>query len=299
MKGTVFDIQRFGLHDGPGIRTVFFLKGCPLRCAWCCNPESISPKPQLAYLENKCDACRQCVPACQHGVFRIDGQKVQVDYPACELDTNCIKNCPKGALKIYGEEKSTDEVIKIVEKDMPYYDNSGGGVTLSGGDPVFQPDFSLEILKKAKEKGIHTVIETSGHAPTEIFKKLPPFTDLFLYDYKISDEALHVKYTSKSNKLIKKNLEYLREVKQPVHLRCIIVPGINDDYKHFQAIADLSRDHENIRQVEIMPYHDFGRSKYKEIGWDYTLDIETMEKNEARKYVQQLKSMGGKNIKLG
>lgn len=299
MTGTIFDIRRFALNDGPGIRTVVFFKGCPLRCLWCCNPESISMEPQLAFVQKKCNNCGECIPVCQEKVFTNPKNQLKVNHEKCNLCRDCIETCTEEALKIYGYSAESGEIIEEAVKDKNYYENSGGGLTLSGGEPLYQPEFALEILQKAKQKNLHTCIETSGYASQQTFEQISPYTDVFLFDYKMTNESKHIKYTGKSNRKILDNLAWLNKQNKTVHLRCIIVPKLNDRLRHFKAIAELSEKYPGIEQVEVMPYHDFGVPKYREIGKPYHLEIDNVSKEQGKEWVEKLDKLGCKNVKLG
>lgn len=300
MKGIVFDIQKFALNDGPGIRTVVFLKGCPLKCVWCCNPESQKHVPQLGYLAEKCSHCMKCVDSCPEGVFSSKSDKLEVDFMACNTNGTCVDTCTDNALKIYGHEADAGNIMQEVEKDIPYYRNSGGGVTLSGGEPMDQFEFSMELFRKARTKNIHTCMETSGYAPTEQFEKIREYTDLFLYDYKLTDDFLHKRYTGVSKKQIIKNLDYLHEKDSEIILRCILIPGINDTKDHFEAIVGLERRYANLAGIEIMPYHEFGKNKYESIGKvPYGIGTSTVKQEQVERWLEKFKSMGAQKIKKG
>lgn len=258
--GMIFDLQRFSLNDGPGIRTTVFLKGCPLKCIWCHNPESKSSKPQLSYNPEKCVGCRKCL-ICPNDVHSFeDGHKV--DFSKCITCGKCIEQCDFGALTIYGYEATADEIIDIVEKDRIYYDVSCGGMTVSGGEPMFQPEFTLSLLKKSKERGIGTAIETSGYAKTEYFERIFPYVDWFLYDYK-ADKEHHKELTGVDNSLIIKNLSFLCNKKAKIILRCPIVPGVNENRV---ALENLVKTFPQIHSVEMLPYHSMWKTKAKNIG---------------------------------
>lgn len=290
MEGIIFDRQRFALHDGPGIRTVIFLKGCPLSCKWCSNPESIKLQPQLSFAEKKCTDEKNCFTVCQEDVFSDHFWKPRVDYLNCTLCGKCVEACPTGALKIYGYVADADEIITEVLRDKEYYENSGGGLTLSGGDPVFQFDFTMDILQKAKKAGIHTCIETAGFADSEKIKQLLPHTDLFLYDYKITNDRDHQYYTGVSNRNILNNLDLVLESGGKVVLRCVIIPGVNDNEEHFAAIAALSQ-HENVKDVEILPYHEYGKHKYKQLGKEaYELGVKTVDPELSKLWEEEIKN---------
>jgi glycyl-radical enzyme activating protein len=292
-QGIVFDIQRFALHDGPGIRTVVFLKGCSLQCKWCCNPESISPKPQLAYVSEKCRHCGACVKNCPENAVRLKPEVLQVDFKKCTSCGKCTLECPSGALKIIGKTMTVDEVMQEVEKDIPYYLNSGGGLTLSGGDPLLQADFSIALLEKAREKNIHTAIETAGYASRETIKRIHRVTDLFLFDYKITDRFLHSAFTGVKNSIILENLKVLNALQSGIHLRCIIIPGLNDDPGHFAAITDLVKRYSSIRKVELLHYHPYGKAKYRHIGKSYRFEAFTPDGcYDKATWVAELSKMG-------
>lgn len=293
MEGIVFDIQKFALHDGPGIRTAVFLKGCPLRCVWCCNPESQKLRPEISYNIGKCSGCNRCVHVCPLASLRTAGNKLVVDYQGCSACGECIDECTDLALKVYGYSISADAVLQEVLKDKDYYVNSGGGMTLTGGEAMVQFDFALALMKMAKEHGLHTAIETSGHAPTGKFEEIMPFTDLFLYDYKHTGNLLHQKYTGVDQVLICENLEWLHAHGANILIRCPIIPGINDTEEHFDGIATISRKYTNLQGIEILGYHDYGLSKYANLGMEaYPINSKSVSKETVNGWINKLKSLG-------
>ncbi len=297
MKGIIFDIQRFALHDGPGIRTVVYLKGCPLSCVWCCNPESNIRDIQLSYSHEKCNGCMECINVCPENCIYIDRGKVKIDFLACNSCGKCLDYCAQGALKIIGEEMDSDSIIHIVEKDIPYYQTSGGGLTLSGGDALFQFHFALDIMKKAKEKKIDICLETEGFGSIEQFKTILPFVNRFYFDYKITNSGDHKKYTGHDNNIVLTNLDFICNQKTVVTLRCPVIPGINDNYKHFKAITELSNKYKNIIDVQIMPYHDYGRRKFFNIGRiPYDISGQTVKQEKAQEWIKTLQNMGCNKI---
>ena len=207
--------------------------------------------------------------------------------------------CPTDALEIFGYKSDVGTIMQEVLKDRAYYENSGGGITLSGGDPLFQFDFALEVLKESKKENLNTCLETEGLGRREKFKKVLPYVDHFLFDYKITDDELHKKYVGISNKPILSNLDFLAKHNADIVLRCIIVPGINDNLKHFAAITSLNRKYENIKRIDIMSYHDYGRKKYRMLGEDYPLEIETVSEERAEEWKNKLIDMGCKNVQIG
>jgi len=280
--GIVFNIQRFSLHDGPGIRTTVFLKGCNLRCAWCHNPESMKKDPQISVNFNRCTSCGRCAAVCPEGVHRIEADGTHCLFPEkCRLCRACIEACPADAISVIGREYRPQEVIEVVLKDRIYYDRSGGGVTFSGGEPTYQHEFLLELLKLSKAEGLHTCIETNGMAQKEHLAEISPYVDLFLFDFKHYDDEMHKKYTGASNKAMLENLAFLNELSKELLLRCPIIPGINDTLAHFEAIKTLRRKYEHIRDVELMPYHTIGSGKWKNIGLFYSLaDLKAPSKEQ-------------------
>jgi len=269
MKGIVFDIQRCSLHDGPGVRTTVFLKGCPLRCVWCHNPESFLTRPQMMYDALKCSGCMACAGTCPKGAhIRIDSESGHgLDYSLCAACGACVPVCPNGALKIIGKEMDAGAVMDVVLRDAAYYRASGGGMTLSGGEPAAQFDFTLELLTLAKGHGLHTCMETCGQAVQRKYEQCLPFTDMILFDYKATDPARHAELTGMGNGLILANLDWLYHNGAGILLRCPLVPGINDDLEHLKGIAGLFHRYPKLLGVELLPYHNLGVSKSKKIGY--------------------------------
>lgn len=266
MKGTIFNIQKFCINDGPGIRTTVFFKGCPLKCAWCHNPESQQKKSELLYDSQRCVGCGKCAAACQVGAHAIKNGIHTYNRDCCTACGSCAEVCCSEALEIAGKEESVDGILHEVMKDKAFYDNSGGGLTLSGGEPMMQFDFVFELLKGAKACALHTCIETCGFADTEKMLTIAPFTDIFLYDYKLTDDNLHKEYTGVSNSLIKKNLYAIDTTDSKIVLRCPIIPGVNDNEAHFDGIARMANSLNNIIAIELEPYHSLGNNKYNKLN---------------------------------
>ena len=253
-KAMIFDVERSSFVDGPGIRTTVFFKGCNLACAWCHNPESQKRTPQLLFYQNKCTGCGTCRQKCPHGLA------------SCELCGACALYCPSNAREICGREYTLDEVLCEVKKDRLFYESSGGGVTFSGGECMLQIEFLCEALKKCKESGIHTAVDTAGHVPYTSFERILPHTDLFLYDFKCFDSERHKRYTGVGNELILENLARLLQSGKSIWIRIPIIPDVNDsvdEMKKIKAFLDL---HGAPEKIELLPYHALGEHKYAAMG---------------------------------
>lgn len=273
LSGIVFHLQRFSLHDGPGIRTTVFLKGCNLRCAWCHNPESFIAAPQISVNFNKCTSCQSCVAVCEKQIHQVDAEKkhILIHAESCIRCKKCIAACPQMAVELIGEPYTANQILTEVEKDRRYYDKTGGGVTFSGGEAAFQYDFLLECLALHKEAGIHNCLETNGILPEARLREISRYADMFLLDFKHSDDKLHQQYTGASNRQVYESLAILDELQKPVLLRCPIIPGVNDTQAHFRAICELKNRHANIAEAELMPYHNIGAGKWDGLGMTYTM----------------------------
>jgi pyruvate formate lyase activating enzyme len=299
-KAIIFDIQRSSLHDGPGIRTTVFLKGCPLNCVWCHNPEAAKVEPQLFFHYDKCTHCGKCIPVCPQNAHSILENTHSIDFDKCTLCENCVEVCNFDALKIVGKEMSVDEVMTEVMADFDFYKNSGGGITLSGGEPLFQYSFAKEILKRCKELGVNTCVETSGFVSPFKFRQLLPFIDGLLFDYKITDSEDHENYTGVPNHVILENRNAAYRYGTPIYLRCPIVPEINDNDWHFNAIAELSEKYPKLKSIELLPYHDMGNSKRISIGNSETLtELKTVTSETAQQWIEKLRLLGCDTAKIG
>jgi pyruvate formate lyase activating enzyme len=265
-SGIVFDIQKFSLHDGPGIRTTVFLKGCGLRCWWCHNPESQQPRPELLLRTELCIRCGACLAECPQAAIRRDGEQFITDRDVCARCGSCVAVCTADARELVGQEMTVEQVVDEVLRDVIFYNESGGGVTFSGGEPLLQGDFLFELLQACKAHELHTVVDTCGYANADILDRVRPYVDLFLYDVKVMDDARHRKVTGASNKLILDNLRYLAEHHHPVLVRVPIIPNINDDEGNLRQIGELVRSMPNIQEVNILAYHTFGKDKYERLG---------------------------------
>ncbi len=300
MNGLVFNIQRFSVNDGPGIRTTVFLKGCPLHCKWCHNPESISPDAQLILRSDRCIRCGDCFALCKnHAVRRVEGGFATV-RDLCVECGECVEVCNAEAREIAGKEMSKADVMKEVEKDVIFYEQSGGGASFSGGEPLLQHEFLLSILKACKERGIHTVVDTTGFTSPELLKKVSKFVDLFLFDLKTLDDQKHREYIGVSNSLILSNLKRLAEWNKEVIVRIPIIPEVNDDLIGIGAAGAFVASLGNVSEIHLLPYHTIGVEKYKRLGLEYEMeqtvppsaDDLSMIVKELRNYVPNV-SIGG------
>lgn len=261
VEGTVFDVSRYCLDDGPGIRTTVFLKGCPLRCTWCHNPESLSRSIEIGFDEKKCVNCGACVRACSNGAHQmIDGKHV-FDRSKSDGCTKCVEACEYGALTVIGKKMSVEQVMKIVERDRPFYNSSGGGMTISGGECLYQPAFTQALLVEAKRRGISTCMETSGYASSKKLHEMAEYVDTFLFDCKQMNAAKHQEVTGVSNELILNNLRLLDRLGKQIVLRLPIIPGINNEEEHFRGVGELADSLDNVLYLEVLPYHPLGLSK--------------------------------------
>lgn len=269
MQARIVEIKRMAIHDGDGIRTTVFFKGCPLNCVWCHNPESIGFRPQLSYIQKKCIGCGECVNVCKSGAQTIENGNHVFHREKCVGCGKCEEVCLGEALKLYGREMTVSELMPILLEDKDFYENSGGGVTLSGGECLMQADFCAELLKELKHNQIHTAVDTCGFASREAIDKVIPYTDIFLYDVKAFDEALHIKCTGQSNKIILDNLRYLDECGKKVEIRIPYVPEYNSG--EMEEIARFLSGLKNVTKVKVLPYHNYAGSKYEALGMENTL----------------------------
>lgn len=266
MPARIADISRFSTHDGPGIRTTVFLKGCPLSCAWCHNPETISPTPEVGYVARKCIGCGECVRVCPEGAHRIDDGTHVFDRALCVACGACAEVCLAEALTFYGREMTAAEIVSIALKDRTFYEQTGGGLTLSGGEPLLQAEACADVLGMAKREGLHTAVDTCGAVPWEAFERVLLLTDLFLYDLKQTDPALHRKYTGADNALILQNLRRLSESDAAIEIRIPVIPGVNDDARFREEADALLGDLAGIRAVKRLDFNPYARSKYEAVG---------------------------------
>lgn len=269
MKATIFEIKRFAVHDGDGIRTTVFLKGCPLKCVWCHNPEGISAKPELAYYAHKCIGCGECVNKCLQKAHKMGEKGHAFVRDLCIGCGACEEDCLGEALTHYGEEVTVEALLPKLLEDKEFYENSGGGVTLSGGECLLQADFCAALLKALKEAGVHTAVDTCGFVSRNAFDKVIPYTDVFLYDIKAIDPAVHKRCTGVENGPILENLRYLDSLGKKIEIRIPYVPGWNDG--EIEKIADFIKTLKSVTGVRVLPYHNYARSKYEALSMENTL----------------------------
>ncbi|MEG6616706.1 glycyl-radical enzyme activating protein [Peptococcaceae bacterium 1198_IL3148] len=284
-QGYVFNIQNYSVHDGPGIRTIVFLKGCPLRCKWCSNPESQSRQPELAYNSNKCigiNECMWCVEVCANGAITIEASaddinRIKVDRNLCNNCLKCADVCPAKALDVFGVLRSVNEVMDIVEKDNIFYSRSGGGITLSGGEPLMQADFAAALLKEAKRRRINTNIETCGHADWESMEKVCNYLDNIYMDIKCIDPVKHQEFTGVSNEKVLANFKKLTNCfpNIAVTVRTPVIPGFNDSEEDILAIINFIKGIPNVK-YELLKYHRLGEAKYGYIGREYLMETKSV-----------------------
>lgn len=265
-SGVVFDIRRYSIHDGPGIRTTVFFKGCPLSCFWCHNPESQDPKPEMLYRESRCIRCKACVAVCAHGAISWSGDAPVVDESRCATCGACADACAAEARERVGREMTVAEVMAEVERDTPFYEESGGGVTLSGGEPLLQPEFARGILEACRERGIRTALDTCGEAPWETIDSLRGYVDLFLYDLKAIDPERHREATGSGNELLLTNLELLSRHGHSIILVVPVVPGLNDDVESARRLGAFAAGLPRLNGVVLLPFHRLGMDKYGLLG---------------------------------
>ena len=293
MKGNVFDIQRYSIHDGEGIRTVVFLKGCPLRCRWCSNPESQAGHPEVFYISSRCIGCRTCVNSCPNGEVEAvpdteaSSYRIVVHHDRCRGDLSWVKACPTGALRVKGKWMESREVFDEILKDEVFYRRSNGGVTLSGGEPLLQPEFAEEILSMCREAGIGTAVETTGDVPWETLEKIRPLTDLFLYDIKAMDTNVHREWTGRGNERILENLKKLASSGAKIMVRTPLIPGVNDRKEDVLSILSYLKEC-GVTRYDILPFHQMGSGKYESIGISYSLSDMKVQEDA---YIEEIKRL--------
>lgn len=273
--GTVFNIQKFSLHDGPGIRTIVFLKGCYLACRWCSNPESQKPEPEVFYQQNNCLHCGRCVKACPQQAID-SAREGLIDRQRCNGCGKCAEVCPAGAMVLAGKTMTVEQVMEELRKDEVHYRRSGGGITLSGGEALAQPEFVAELLAACKACGWHTAMETTGIAAKKVLERVIPLVDLVLLDIKTFFRDRHEQFTGYPNDVVLQNALYLSEIAKNVAIRVPVIPGFNEDDRSIHAIALFAKHMKNVSRLHLLPYHSYGKNKYALLGRQYgMIDIST------------------------
>jgi len=299
VKGTIFNIQHFCIHDGPGIRSTVFFKGCQYACLWCHNPEGIPGSRQISFVKNKCALCGECAKILPEAHVFSDGvHTVCHDKITGELLSKSACACITKALTVVGDEITADEVLAQVKRDRKFYDESGGGVTFSGGEPTLQRDFLTALLKLASNEEIHTALETNGHCDFEYYKSIMPYVDLFLIDYKETDPAKHREYTGVDNALVIEIIEKLHNAGAQILLRCTIIPGLNDRDDHFEGIARMTQQHPNLLGAEILPYHKLAAAKADRFGIAAQQEFTPPFDATVEKWREKVTACGGRIVRM-
>jgi len=268
-RGLIFNIQKFSIQDGPGIRTTLFMKGCSLNCPWCSNPEGMSSEPEIMVGERKCISCKRCAEACGAGAISFDNDIRTIDWKLCTNCLECGKVCPSHAIQVMGEYKTVDEAFKIAAQDRDFYNTSGGGVTISGGEPLLQWEFVRDLFKKCRDAGFHTALDTTAYCPWESMEQVLKYTDLILFDIKHMDPQKHEEKTGVSNELILENLDKASNATTTkIWLRIPLIPGFNDSESNMQKTAELA-SRTRAEKISLLPYHDWGKGKYSSLGRQY------------------------------
>jgi pyruvate formate lyase activating enzyme len=271
LTGMIFDIRKYSIHDGPGIRTAVFFKGCPLECPWCHNPEGRSYQPELIFRPARCILCDDCLNVCPNAAVTRLGDEIRIDRTRCTVSGECAQACNAEALQVVGRKVTVAQVLTEIERDAVFFEQSGGGVTFTGGEPLAQPRFLLELLSECRNYNLHTAVDTCGFASWKTLDGIRPFVDLFLFDLKLMDEARHRQWTGMSNNRILSNLRRLSELGHQVIIRIPIIPGINDDEENLGQTAKFLTSLPNVPPVELLSYHNIAEGKYAGLGMEYPL----------------------------
>jgi len=301
VMGTIFDIQRYSIHDGPGIRTTVFLKGCPLRCSWCANPESWHSHPELSFINGNCTGCGRCMVVCPKHAIVLKDNKSVTDRQLCDNCGDCVVVCPNKARDLIARNISVAEVVAQIEKDEVFYRTSGGGVTLSGGEPTMQPEFCRALLKTVYEMGYETVLDTCGLVRWEILESIVKYVDLVHFDLKHMDDEAHLRYTGVSNGIILSNAKKLSLMGKPLIARVPLIPGVNDSLDNLRKTAKFCKQLPSLRRLDLLPYHRLGMNKFERLGRNYTLsELKAPDKNHIEDLANGIRALGlGIEIQVG
>ncbi|NOR15306.1 MAG: glycyl-radical enzyme activating protein [Candidatus Aminicenantes bacterium] len=299
-SGLLFDIKHYAIHDGPGIRTTLFFKGCPLNCWWCHNPEGISPKPELMFKSSRClPECSLCVQSCPNNALAKNNGLLHIETSQCRLVGECAKICPTLALEKIGYKLTVAEAMAVIEKDRIFQETSQGGVTFSGGEPLMQPEFLEALLDTCQQRGIHTILDTSGHAPYEILERIRKKVDLFFYDLKLMDENKHREVTGISNRLILDNLNKLAHTGSKIQIRIPLIPEVNTTQEEIAAMAEFITSLPGIEEISLLPYHKMGGQKYKNLNRPLSHPQAQVPSEEDIRGIQSQLEPYGFGIKIG
>jgi len=299
LTGMIFDIKKYAIHDGPGIRTTVFLKGCPLSCWWCHNPEGLRDTPQVVYDPQRCIGCGDCLEACPENAISATPTGMSTDSQCCIGCGVCTDACPADARQISGQIVTVDQLMETIQQDVLFYDQSGGGVTFSGGEPLMQADFLVEALCACERCDIHRVVDTSGQVKRSILEKVARHTDLFLYDLKLMDPKRHQQFTGVANHTILDNLMFLNRTGADIVVRIPLMPGVNDDNQNLDEICRFLRPLKGIREIHILPYHDYQKNKYSKFGLPYAADHIVEPTSEGVSMTMKKLEKSGFQVSLG
>jgi len=299
ISGYVFDVKKYAIHDGPGIRTTVFFKGCPLQCKWCHNPESWKKLPEVGFRESRCQRCGRCMEICgRNAISSADGRPI-TDPTLCGVCGECVTACPSNAREIIGRKMTISEVMSEIEKDVVFYDQSGGGATFSGGEPLMQPEFLLELLGQCRRRGIHTAVDTTCHADTSVLERISQQMDLFLCDLKHMDPDIHQDFTGVRNDLILYNIKWLSDAGKRITIRIPIVPGFNNDKSNIEATAEFVKSLNNVTRIDILPYNSGGNEKSGRLTTEFDMmEAEVPHAKQMNMIAEILKGFGF-NVKTG
>jgi pyruvate formate lyase activating enzyme len=292
-KRMVIDITRMTIHNGPGIRTLILFKGCPLRCVWCSTPESQKESAELAFYPDKCILCRDCIPVCPENAINTGNTWVFINRDSCNNCGKCAVVCYTEALRLLGKEYTVEELLDVAKRDMVAYKHSGGGVTISGGEPFQRPDFLLELLQELKKNKISAGVDTCGFTSRKNIEVVLPYIDFFLWDVKHMDDSTHMELTGVSNRLILDNLTFISDRGIPVYLRIPVIPGYNDSEENLLALCDFAKDLPSLIEVDLLPLHHLGKARYLALGREYLVEGIPLVRDETLNEIKRMIESSG------